>query len=224
MMANAKLHKQALLPPRSPFPTAAPSPYADRGPIARPQSAAAAHHRHGHGHHQRTSSESFIEEQPPSWLDDLLNEPETPVARQHGRAGHRRSSSDSYALFDGGAAGASAYANGFEGMGGGGGQPAPWGGVQEYYAKPGSFGRAHGQPWEQGMPNLAGLRHSGGLPMPAKDKVGGHHGPPNVSRDHDHGMDKRTPGDTGHDQKIGVKEGVLPKHAQSEADNKRAKQ
>ncbi|KXG28232.1 uncharacterized protein At4g06598-like [Sorghum bicolor] len=224
MMANPKLHKQALLPPRSPFPTAAaPSPYADRGPIARPQ-VGAAHHRHGH--HQRTSSESFIEEQPPLWLDDLLNEPETPAARQSGgRAGHRRSSSDSFALFDGGAAGAAgAYANGFEGMGRGGGQPAPWGGVQEYYAKPASFGRAHGRPWEQGMPNSAGFRHGGGLPMPMKDKVGGHHGPPNVPREHDHGMDKRTPDDAGHDQKVGAKEGVLPKHAQSEADNKRAKQ
>lgn len=218
MMANAKLHKQALLPPRSPFPTAAP--YADRGPIARPQ-VGATHHRHGH--HQRTSSESFIEEQPPSWLDDLLNEPETPAARQSGRAGHRRSSSDSFALFDGGAAGAGAYANGFEGMGRGGGQPAPWGGVQEYYAKLAPIGRAHGRPWEQGMPNSAGFRHGGGLPMPTKDKVGGHHGPPKVSREHDHGMDKRTD-DAGHDQKVGAKEGVPPKHAQSEADNKRAKQ
>ncbi|KAL5667213.1 hypothetical protein ACJX0J_019434, partial [Zea mays] len=182
MMANAKLHKQALLPPRSPFPTAAP--YADRGPIARPQ-VGATHHRHGH--HQRTSS------------------------------------SDSFALFDGGAAGAGAYANGFEGMGRGGGQPAPWGGVQEYYAKLAPIGRAHGRPWEQGMPNSAGFRHGGGLPMPTKDKVGGHHGPPKVSREHDHGMDKRTD-DAGHDQKVGAKEGVPPKHAQSEADNKRAKQ
>lgn len=225
-MANAKLQKQALLPPRSPFPTAAaPLPYADRGPIARPQGGFA-HQRHGHGHHQRTSSESFIEEQPPSWLDDLLNEPETPAARQHGRAGHRRSSSDSFALFDGGAAGAGAYASGgFEGMGAGvGGQPAPWGGVQEFYDKPGSFGRAHGRPWEQGMPNLGGFRHGGGLPMPMKEKVGGHHGPPKVLRDHDHGMDKRTPDDSGRDLKVGAKEGVVLKNAQSEADNKRAKQ
>lgn len=59
--------------------------------------------------------------------------------------------------------------------------------------------------------------------MPTKDKVGGHHGPPKVSREHDHGMDKRTD-DAGHDQKVGAKEGVPPKHAQSEADNKRAKQ
>uniref|UniRef100_A0A0A9E2N8 BZIP domain-containing protein n=1 Tax=Arundo donax TaxID=35708 RepID=A0A0A9E2N8_ARUDO len=224
MMANAKLQKQALLPPRSPFPTAAaaPSPYADHGLIARPQSAS--HHRHapGHGHHQRTSSESFIEEQP-SWLDDLLDEPETPV-RQHGRAGHRRSSSDSFALFDGGAAGAGAYANGFEGIRGGG-QAASWGGVPEYYAKPGSFGRPQGRPWEQGMPNLVGHRHVRSPPVPAKEKVGGHHGPPNALRDCDHGMDKRAPYEAGHDQKeVGMKEGVLPKHGQSEADTKRAKQ
>ncbi|XP_062182562.1 uncharacterized protein At4g06598-like [Phragmites australis] len=226
MMANAKLQKHALLPPRSPFPTAAaaPSPYADHVLIARPQGSS--HHRHahghGHGHHQRTSSESFIEEQP-SWLEDLLDEPETPV-RQHGRAGHRRSSSDSFALFDGGAAGAGAYANGFEGIGGGGGQSVPWGGVHEYYAKPGSFGRPQGRPWEQGMPNLVGYRHGGGPPMLAKEKVGGHHGPPNALRDHDHGMDKRAPDEAEHDQKVGANEGVPPKHVQLEADNKRAKQ
>lgn len=147
--------------------------------------------------------------------------------RQHGRAGHRRSSSDSFAMFDGGAA-AGAYANGFEGMGGGGGagQAAPWGGVQEYYAKPSSFGRHQGRPWEQGMNNLVNYRQSGGPPMPAKEKVGGHHGSPSVLRDHDHGMDRRSSDESGHDQKVGPerKEGVPPKHAQSEADTKRAKQ
>ncbi|KAF2319882.1 hypothetical protein GH714_019962 [Hevea brasiliensis] len=35
-------------------------------------------------------------EEQPSWLDDLLNEPETPVRR----GGHRRSSSDSFAYID----------------------------------------------------------------------------------------------------------------------------
>ncbi|KAM3293475.1 hypothetical protein ACQJBY_036808 [Aegilops geniculata] len=214
MMANAKLQKQALLPPRSPFPTAAsPSPYADHGPIARPQGAT--HHRfghgHGHGHHQRTSSESIIEEQP-SWLDDLLDEPETPVRR----AGHRRSSSDSFALFDGSAA-SGAFANGFEEMGGGG-QAAPWGGVQEYYAKPSSYGRLQGRPWEQGMPNLAGYRP--GPPVLVREKLGGHHGPPSASRDHEHAMDKRALDELGAERK----DGVLPKYAQSEADTKRAKQ
>lgn len=222
MMANGKLQKQALLPPRSPFPTAA-APYADHGLIARPQGAS--HHRahgHSHGYHQRTSSESFIEEQP-SWLDDLLNEPETPV-RQHGRAGHRRSSSDSFALFDAGAAGAGANTDGFEGAGGGGVKAALRGKVQEYYAKPCSFGRPQGRPWEQGMPNLGGYRHGSGPPVPAKEKPGGHHGPPSALRNHDHGMDKRTPDDAGHDPWVGLKEGAPPKHAQSEADTKRAKQ
>uniref|UniRef100_A0A0D9XQE4 BZIP domain-containing protein n=1 Tax=Leersia perrieri TaxID=77586 RepID=A0A0D9XQE4_9ORYZ len=229
MAANAKLPKQALLPPRSPFPTAAAGPYAGdhHGPIARPQGGNGTHHRHHHGHghhghHQRTSSESFIEEQP-SWLDDLLNEPESPVRHHGGRAGHRRSSSDSFALFDGGA-GAGAYANGFEGIGG---QAAPWGGVPEYYAKPGSFGRHQSRPWEQGINNLGNYRQGGGPPMPAKEKVGGgHHGSASVLRDHDHGMDRRSSDESGHDQKVGAerKEGVPPKHVQSEADTKRAKQ
>ncbi|GJN06703.1 hypothetical protein PR202_ga24459 [Eleusine coracana subsp. coracana] len=71
MMANGKLQKQALLPPRSPFPTAA-APYADHGLITRPQGALPHRHAgHGHGHHRALASESFIEEQP-SWLDDLL--------------------------------------------------------------------------------------------------------------------------------------------------------
>ncbi|KAG8044109.1 hypothetical protein GUJ93_ZPchr0047g2823 [Zizania palustris] len=45
-------------------------------------------------------------------------------------------------------------------------------------------------------------------------------------RDHDHGMDKRSSDESGNDQKVGIerKEGVPPKHAQSEADTKRAKQ
>ncbi|KAL2503450.1 Basic-leucine zipper (bZIP) transcription factor family protein [Abeliophyllum distichum] len=42
--------------------------------------------------HQRCSSESFLMEEQPSWLDDLLDESETPVIR-----GHRRSASDTYA-------------------------------------------------------------------------------------------------------------------------------
>lgn len=50
----------------------------------------------GHRHHQRTSSESFLVEEQFSWLDDLLNEPETPVKR----GTHRRSSSDSFAYLE----------------------------------------------------------------------------------------------------------------------------
>lgn len=87
--------KHSLLPPKSPFPSISPS-YADYAPspaigskvIARPREG-------GNTHHQRTSSEGFLIEEQPSWLDDLLNEPETPVRR-----GHRRSSSDSFAYMD----------------------------------------------------------------------------------------------------------------------------
>ncbi|XP_020554123.1 uncharacterized protein At4g06598-like isoform X2 [Sesamum indicum] len=43
--------------------------------------------------HHRCSSESFLIEEQPSWLDDLLNESETLIHRGH----HRRSASDSYA-------------------------------------------------------------------------------------------------------------------------------
>ncbi|XP_077245517.1 uncharacterized protein At4g06598-like [Tasmannia lanceolata] len=49
-----------------------------------------------HRVHQRTSSVSSIMEEQPSWLDDLLNEPETPARRIN----HRRSSSDSIAYMD----------------------------------------------------------------------------------------------------------------------------
>ena len=48
------------------------------------------------GCHQRTSSDSFLLEEQPAWLDELLNEPEIPVSR-----GHQRSSSDSIASLNG---------------------------------------------------------------------------------------------------------------------------
>ncbi|KAI4298968.1 hypothetical protein L6164_032471 [Bauhinia variegata] len=86
--------KQALLPPKSPFPSVSQA-YADYVPNHAIGSKAAHKPREGSTHHQRTSSESLIEEQP-SWLDDLLNEPETPIRK----GGHRRSSSDSFAYID----------------------------------------------------------------------------------------------------------------------------
>ncbi|XVF67669.1 hypothetical protein PTKIN_Ptkin10aG0140100 [Pterospermum kingtungense] len=85
--------KHALLPPKSPFPTVSPA-YTDFAPNNVIGSKAVQKPREGSTHHQRTSSESFLIEEQPSWLDDLLNEPETPVRR----GGHRRSSSDSFAL------------------------------------------------------------------------------------------------------------------------------
>ncbi|PPD75061.1 hypothetical protein GOBAR_DD28026 [Gossypium barbadense] len=79
--------KHALLPPKSPFPTVSPA-YTDYVPNSVIGSKAVQKPREGNTHHQRTSSESLRMEEQPSWLDDLLNEPETPVRR----GGHRRSS------------------------------------------------------------------------------------------------------------------------------------
>lgn len=87
--------KHALLPPKSPFPSVSPS-YTDYIPSSLIGSKAVQKPREGNTHHQRTSSESLLIEEQPSWLDDLLNEPETPVRK----GGHRRSSSDSFAYFD----------------------------------------------------------------------------------------------------------------------------
>ncbi|KAE9602904.1 putative transcription factor bZIP family [Lupinus albus] len=82
--------KHPLLPPKSPFPTVSQA-YVDYLPNSAVGSKAVQKPREGNTHHQRTSSESHVMEEQPSWLDDLLNEPETPVRR----GGHRRSSSDS---------------------------------------------------------------------------------------------------------------------------------
>ncbi|PKI74864.1 hypothetical protein CRG98_004636 [Punica granatum] len=87
--------KHALLPPKSPFPSLSPA-YADYVPNPPVATKAVQRPREGYAHHQRTSSESFLMEEQPSWLDDLLNEPETPVRK----GGHRRSSSDSFAYID----------------------------------------------------------------------------------------------------------------------------
>ncbi|XP_044462469.1 uncharacterized protein At4g06598-like [Mangifera indica] len=87
--------KHALLPPKSPFPSVSPA-YVDYAPSGVIGPKAIQKPREGNIHHQRTTSESFLLEEQPSWLDDLLNEPETPVCR----GGHRRSSSDSFAYID----------------------------------------------------------------------------------------------------------------------------
>ncbi|XP_009345838.2 uncharacterized protein At4g06598 [Pyrus x bretschneideri] len=87
--------KHPLLPPKSPFPSVAPS-YADYVLSPAIGSKIVQKPREGNAHHQRTSSESLLMEEQPSWLDDLLNEPDTPIRR----GGHRRSSSDSFAYVD----------------------------------------------------------------------------------------------------------------------------
>ncbi|KAH0776271.1 hypothetical protein KY290_007682 [Solanum tuberosum] len=49
----------------------------------------------GSSHHHRCNSESFLIEEQPSWLDDLLNEPAETTTVVH--KGHRRSASDTFA-------------------------------------------------------------------------------------------------------------------------------
>ncbi|CAI9786188.1 unnamed protein product [Fraxinus pennsylvanica] len=87
--------KNSLLPPKCPFPSISPAyvEYIPSSAIARKGLPAP---RNGNPQHQRASSESFLIEEQPSWLDELLSEPETPVHR----GGHRRSSSDSFAYID----------------------------------------------------------------------------------------------------------------------------
>ncbi|KAL9247334.1 hypothetical protein vseg_020776 [Gypsophila vaccaria] len=85
--------RNSLLPPKSPLLSFAPS-YTDYAPSTSLESKSFSGNKDGNSYLQRTSSESFIEDQP-SWLDELLNEPDTPV-----RKGHRRSSSDSFAYLD----------------------------------------------------------------------------------------------------------------------------
>lgn len=91
MMYNGK---HSLLPPKSPFPSITPS-YLDYVQPSAIGVKGLPKPREGYSHHQRTSSESTLIEDQPSWLDELLNEPETPVRR-----GHRRSSSDSFAYME----------------------------------------------------------------------------------------------------------------------------
>ncbi|CAH1429562.1 unnamed protein product [Lactuca virosa] len=89
--------KHYSLPPKSPFPSITPF-YPDyttaSGAKGIPKYRDGNVNSHHH-HHQRTSSESLLVEEQPSWLDELLDEPETPVRR-----GHRRSSSDSFTYME----------------------------------------------------------------------------------------------------------------------------
>ncbi|XP_054789912.1 uncharacterized protein At4g06598-like [Prosopis cineraria] len=101
-MANSKASsmysgKHSQLPPKIPFPSVSQS-HSDNVPNPMIGSNVAQKPREGHNNLRRTSSESLVNiiEEQPSWLDDLLNEPETPVRR----GGHRRSSSDSFAYLD----------------------------------------------------------------------------------------------------------------------------
>ncbi|CAN6458506.1 unnamed protein product [Victoria cruziana] len=87
--------QQSHLPPKSPFPCVT-SGFVDYGSSHPTASRGIPNPREGLKQHQRTSSESCLIDEQPSWLDDLLNEPETPVRK----GGHRRSSSDSFAYLE----------------------------------------------------------------------------------------------------------------------------
>jgi len=161
---SASSGKQSFLPPKSPFPTM-PVTYSDYGTIG---SKGIPKPREGHRHHQRTSSESFLEEQP-SWLDDLLNEPETPMKR----GAHRRSTSDSFAYMDG----ANIYANmdnlqQHEGRQRDITSQTMWGAQDfdrqhvPYYAEANSFGKPQNRGWEA----LNMVNYPSGAPL-AKDKT-----------------------------------------------------
>lgn len=165
LMYNAR---NPLLPPKSPFPCPAPS-YVDYVP-----SSATAQKtqkfREGNSHHQRTSSESQLIDEQPSWLDELLNEPETPVRR----SGHRRSSSDSFAYIDAANAVNLDYAsqneNKFKHM-----APLPTWGSQDFdlfrdahhasfIPEPNSSSKHKNRAWDSNL-NLSG--HSRGFPSPS---------------------------------------------------------
>ncbi|KAJ6805816.1 uncharacterized protein M6B38_172545 [Iris pallida] len=227
---NQTACKQAFLPPKSPFPTVSPS-YNDYGCIG---SKGIPKPRDGHRHHQRTSSESFLIEEQPSWLDELLNEPETPVKR----GGHRRSSSDSFAYFDAASMYSNVDSSGQEEFRQRNVGIMPQWGVQEfdhlkdvqqanyYNAEVRPFARPQIRGWDSGMKVV---NYPSNLPPP-KDKVV-HPGSSCVSRESDasassnvaekHEQEEPTQDSRGVAEK---KEGPHAKHSQTETDSKRVKQ
>ncbi|XP_065871001.1 uncharacterized protein At4g06598 [Euphorbia lathyris] len=222
--------KHALLPPKIPFPSVSPS-YVEYVPNSIIGSKAVQRPREGNSHHQRTSSETLIEEQP-SWLDDLLNEPETPVRR----GGHRRSSSDSFAYVDVANASNLDYASQdeyrYKNM-----VAIPSWGSQDYdYQKDArqlslyadiSMMKQKNRTWDS---SLNAAARPNGLPSPRENAVSQNlascvlqegDGIPSIVNE------KQDSAETGlHDSKISSerKDGPLAKSSASETDTKRAKQ
>ncbi|GER57070.1 basic-leucine zipper transcription factor family protein [Striga asiatica] len=158
--------KNSLLPPKSPFPSISPS-YTEYIPTSK----TLPKHRDQNSHHQRTSSESFLIDEQPSWLDELLDEPETPVRK----GAHRRSSSDSFAYMDmSNNAGGMNYmaredSNRYKNVTGGGGPLSQWGSSQDFdiyrqqqnsfYVNSNQFGRTrnNNKMWDpRGLPSPKG--------------------------------------------------------------------
>ncbi|KAG8364067.1 hypothetical protein BUALT_Bualt19G0087500 [Buddleja alternifolia] len=209
--------KNSLLPPKSPFPSISPSyteyiPSSAIGPKSLPKP------REGNSHHQRTSSESCIIEEQPSWLDELLDEPETPVRL---RGGHRRSSSDSFAYVETANMGSMNYIaqddNKFQNI-----TPlSSWGsqdfdiyrGIRSstFYADP-NHGKIKNKPWSTPVSSIAAKSLSNSQDVDRKLSSPG---------------DKQDPIESGPQDPNGScerKDSSLVKSSASETDTKRAKQ
>ncbi|GMP39317.1 hypothetical protein CsSME_00010194 [Camellia sinensis var. sinensis] len=225
--------KHSLLPPKSPFPSISPS-YIDYVPSPAIGPKSIAKPREINPHHQRTSSESFLMEEQPLWLDELLNEPETPIHK----GGHRRSSSDSFAYIDVATASTVDYLAHdeykYKNM-----ISVPAWGSQEFehyrdlrhasfYPEPNSLGKLKNRTRD---PSLISMVHSSGLPSARDNVIIQSSGSSCVLQEVD-GVpytttEKQDPVESGpHDPKA-TSEKKDPSHAKlsaSEMDTKRAKQ
>lgn len=228
MMYNGR---NSLLPPKSPFPSIGQS-YTDYVPSSITGQKGNMRAREGNSHHQRTSSESHLIEEQPSWLDDLLNEPETPVRR----GGHRRSSSDSFAYIDAANTGSIDYAAQDEGRYNNL-LPLPSWGSQEFdhsrdaqhasfVAEPNSLRKHKNRAWDA---SLSSLMHLRGFPSPSSILPSS--GQSRAQQEADvvpsSASEKQDIGDSGPQDSKGSsdrKDSSHGKPATSETDTKRAKQ
>lgn len=222
--------KHSLLPPKSPFPSISPS-YVDYVPRPAIGAKGLPKPRDVSSHHQRTSSESVLIEDQPSWLDELLSEPETPVGR-----GHRRSSSDSFAYVDGANAANLDYVAHDEYRSRNTSSLHSWKSQDlDYYkdahnanAEPNSFGKYKNRAWNSPSNVMA---HPSGL-LPAKDNFVPHHPVSSCASDEadrflNNATEKLVLTESGlHDTKASLdrKDSSYAKTSAPETDTKRAKQ
>lgn len=222
--------KNPLLPPKSPFPSISPS-YAEYIPTSAIGPKALPRPRDGNPHHQRTSSESFLIEEQPSWLDELLDEPETPVRK----GGHRRSSSDSFAYIDTANAGSINYAaqddNKFKNM-----MPLPSWGSQDFdfhrdmrqssfYLDTNPSGRTKNKPWDAPVNSIAPPRGIPSRDVAAVQNAGSVNSSLDVDRNPTSCAQKPDVESVSQDPKGSIeKKDAYLKNLTSDTDTKRAKQ